>query len=366
MPELWMRYGTSEVVLDVKAENILKHARIVQEPMREDALNSRFEAVDARVEGSSSAGTIDIVILDCSRVVVDIASRLIAYLEGKGKSIDNVYAIARCRVTGREAKPFKGIDTIDGRTILISRASLDPIFKYSCTATALLRHEPEMMKDVYSMFIGMDGSNSGYSKIKDMVDKSMQGNEFISLEVLHGDHGLIDLLVCDTAGSYHEVSSRLEGLAYATDACRSIIASTGYSSRLSDALTALWNCSTILRKDGIIILMAECTEGLGAEALQMLVEGRLIYSNDHHSIDRYGYIDGLEYLHILKVMGERGYDIGLLTMLPELYVGALGFKPFRKVRDALAYILGRMGQRHKVMIVSDASIMPMRAEQAGE
>ncbi|MEM0030628.1 MAG: hypothetical protein QXN32_06900, partial [Candidatus Nitrosocaldus sp.] len=69
MPELWMRYGTSEVVLDVKAENILKHARIVQEPMREDALNSRFEAVDARVEGSSSAGTIDIVILDCSRVV---------------------------------------------------------------------------------------------------------------------------------------------------------------------------------------------------------------------------------------------------------------------------------------------------------
>ncbi|MEM2923146.1 MAG: hypothetical protein QW560_01875 [Candidatus Nitrosocaldus sp.] len=358
MPELWMRYGTSEVVLDIKAENILKHARIAQKPIGEDAVHSRFEAVDADIDASN---TIDIVILDSSRIVVDVASKLIAYLEGKGRSIESVYATSKVRVAGREAKLFKGIGTIGNRAVLISRAALDPVFKYSCTATALLRLDGAIMQDVYRIFSSTDDPYSE-SGMRSIVEAYMQDKNLVSMDVLYGEHGLIDLLVCGAARSYSEVSARLEELAYATtDACKSIIASPGHVYRLSDALTALWNCSTILRKDGIIILLAECIDGLGAKALQMLVEGRLMYSNDH-PIDKHGYIDGLEYLHILNVMSRRGYDIGLLTMLPELYVSALGFKSFRKVKDALAYILAKMGQKHKVMMVSDASIMPMRVD----
>ncbi len=359
MPELWLRYGSSEVVLDIRAENILRHAKVVQEPIRDDVLNSRFEALESMFEGSGSVGnTVDIIVLDGSRVIIDLASRLIAYLEGKGKSIDNVYATTRCRVAGREARPFKG--RAGKRSILISRALLDPLFKYRCTATALLRFEQDIMRDAYSIFTSRDGNPSGYTNIRDMVDGYVQGTDCISLEAIYGEQGLIDLLVCDTARSYHEVSSRLEALVYATDLCRSIIASTGYSSRLSDAITALWNCSTILKRDGVIVVLAECIDGFGAKALQMLVEGRLVY-NSANPLDEYGYIDGLEYLYILKVMGERGYDIGLLTVLPEFYARALGVKPFRRIRDVLAYILGKMGQRHKVMLVSDALIMQMKA-----
>ncbi|MFN4336039.1 MAG: hypothetical protein ACK4FV_00435 [Candidatus Nitrosocaldus sp.] len=362
MPELWFRYGSSEVVLDIRAENILKHARVVQEPIRDDALNSRFDALELMVEGSGSVGSaIDIVVLDGSRMIIDLASRLIAYLEGRGKSIDNVYATTKCRVAGREARPFKGIERASKRSILISRVLLDPLFKYRCSATALLRFEQNIMRDAYSVFTSIDGNPSGYSTIRDMIDGYVQGTDYISLEVIYGEQGLIDLLVCDTVRSYHEVSSRLDALVYATDVCRSIIASTGYSSKLSDAITALWNCSAILKKDGIIVVLAECTDGFGAKALQMLVEGRLVYSTNPLDKYGYGYIDGLEYIHILKAMGERGYDIGLLTMLPEFYVKALGFKPFRRIRDALAYILGKMGQRHKVMLASDALIMRMKA-----
>ncbi|MEM0442483.1 MAG: hypothetical protein QW450_04935 [Candidatus Nitrosocaldus sp.] len=354
MPEIWMRYGTSEVVLDIKAENILNHLRIREEPLGDDEVNSRFEAVNASIDGTDA---IDMVILDDSRLVIDVASGLIAYLEAKGRSIGSIYATSKARVAGREAKPFKGIGTIGDRAVLISRATLDPVFKYSCTVTALLRLDRMIMDNAYRIFI----DDPSGSRIRSIIDAYVKDKRFISLEVLYGGHGLIDLLVCDAASSYSKVSARLEGLAYTTsDACRSIIASPGYAYRLSDALTALWNCSTMLRDDGIIILMAECIDGLGAKALQMLVEGRLMYSNDH-PIDAYGYIDGLEYLHILNVMSRRGYDIGLLTMLPELYVRALGFKPFRKVKDAIAYILGKIGQRQKVMIVSDALIMPIIA-----
>ncbi|GBC72935.1 hypothetical protein HRbin04_00330 [archaeon HR04] len=339
-----MRYGTSEVVLDIKAENILKYARVAQY-MGEDVVQSRFEAVDALIDGSS----IDVVLLDGSRMVVDVASMLIAYLEGKGKSIESIHATSKVRVAGREARLFKGIDSIGSKAVLISRAALDPLFKYSCTATALMRLDGAVMHDAYRRFISDD-----HSGIRDIIDSYTQDKNLISLEVLYGD-GLIDLIVCDTTRSYAEVHARLDGLAYATDLCRSIIASPGHAYRLSDALTALWNCSTVLRDDGIIVVMAECMDGLGAKALQMLVEGRIRDANTYE-----GYIDGLEYIHILDVMGERGYDIGLLTMLPDLYVKALGFKPFRKVKDVLAYILGKMGQRHKVMIVSDALTIPMK------
>lgn len=342
-----MRYGTSEVVLDIKAENILKYARVAQY-MGEDVVQSRFEAVDALIDGSS----IDVVVLDGSRMVVEVASMLIAYLEGKDRSIGSIYATSKVRVAGRESRLFKGIGSISSKAVLISRATLDPLFKYSCTATALMRLDGVVMQDVYRRFIRDD-----HSGIRDIINSYTQDKNLISLEVLYGD-GLIDLIVCDITRSYAEVHARLDGLAYTTDLCRSIIASPGHAYRLSDALTALWNCSTVLRDDGIIVVMAECMEGLGAKALQMLVEGRIRHANTYPMDE--GYIDGLEYIHILDVMGKRGYDIGLLTMLPDLYVNALGFKSFRKVKDVLAYILGKMGQRHKVMIVSDALIMPMK------
>lgn len=344
-----MRYGTSEVVLDIKAENILKHVRVAQGPMGDDALHSRFEAL------AGIDGPVDIVVLDGSRVVADLASRLVAYLKGKGRSIDGIYSKGRGRIAGMDAKQFNGIG--DGRrAILISMVRLDPVFAYSCTATALMRLNTALMQDAYDAFISNESS-----RIMDLVHEYMQGIDCISLEVLYGENGLLDLIVCDTPRSYESVSAKINELAYTTSTCRSIIASPGHVYRLSDALTALWNCSSVLKQGGMMIMLAECTEGIGARALQMLVEGRLGYDYcDDHNSSNHNYIDGLEYLYILKAIRERGYDVGLLTMLPEYYLKVLGFTPFRRVKDALAYILGKMGQRHKVTIVSDAGIIPLR------
>ncbi|MCS6767129.1 MAG: hypothetical protein NZ517_00090 [Candidatus Nitrosocaldus sp.] len=346
MPEIWLRYGTSEVVLDIKAENMLRHARLAEEPMSDDVLSARYEAICSSVDGP-----VDMVILDGSRVAAGVASRLVSYLEGRGRSIGGIYSTAR--VTGIDARPFRGIAS-GRRTVLISRAALDPVFTYSCTATALMRLDTRLMHNAYNAFI-----HGEHSRIREMVDGYLQGinSNSTSLEIIQGERGIVDLLVCDTPSSYHLVSSRLDGLAYHAEVCRSIIASPGHTYRLTDALTALWNCSRVLKgDDGIIIMLAECVDGLGAEALQMLVEGRIQYTA---AVDSHGYVDGLEYVHMIKAMREKGHDLGLVTMLPERYVRALGFRAFRRIRDALAYILGRMGQRHKVMVVSDAYTMPL-------
>ena len=80
---------------------------------------------------------------------------------------------------------------------------------------------------------------------------------------------------------------------------RVAIVSTGKEASnetLSRSLSSIWNCSSAIKEEGLVILLAECKNGLGSEAIQQYVEGRM-------SLDRLKnpskYVDGMEDLAIL-------------------------------------------------------------------
>jgi hypothetical protein len=124
-----------------------------------------------------------------------------------------------------------------------------------------------------------------------------------------------------------------------------------YDETLSSALRCLWGALSCVRKSGEILLLAECSGGLGSRALEMLVAGRIGGDGGRR---RERYVPGLEevyYLHRLK----EDYNVLLLSGLPELYAKSkLGLTTAKGSGEAVKHLLSRAGRTAKVNVVARA------------
>ena len=81
---------------------------------------------------------------------------------------------------------------------------------------------------------------------------------------------------------------------------KSMIISTGKDAsndNLRKSLSSLWNCAGAIKKDGLAILVAECKTGLGSEAIQQFIEGRLSLEQLRNPTK---YVNGMEDLLFLS------------------------------------------------------------------
>jgi len=323
MPELWLRYGSSYSILDVRSENLLKHYRVSIEPMKHEEIKERLNGIE---------GYDGIILLDTSEIALSIVGML------NNKGID-IYA-PRADIAKAKGIKYINASNINGRFIFISRAAVDPIFRYSCALSRLIRSNAQVMNDVYTNYI-----KQGMLEPYDYIN----GLDGISIELLYNDIGLLALSVTDVNKSYDAVKNML--IKQDLDNCKACVISPSVSDTLDDALLALWNIMEYVKDGGIIVLLAECRKGF-SKALRMLIEG----------IGYDGYMEGLEYVNILNDAKKR-YELCLVTMLPNVYIKRLGVVAFRGVNDALQYILKK--GKHKVMVVSDAEIMDIRRDNVG-
>ena len=80
MPELWLNYGTTDIVLDIRVENLLKLENpdflILEDEIMEQAVSSIVIKEDTSV-----------IPLDCSRTVIDILNRIVECSKKNGRKI---------------------------------------------------------------------------------------------------------------------------------------------------------------------------------------------------------------------------------------------------------------------------------------
>jgi nickel-dependent lactate racemase len=141
---------------------------------------------------------------------------------------------------------------------------------------------------------------------------------------------------------------------------RVAIVSTGKEASnetLSRSLSSIWNCSNAIKEEGLVILLAECKNGLGSEAIQQYVEGRM-------NLDRLKnpskYIPGMDDLLFLTEMRKK-FGIGIVSILPYIFTkDKLGMIPFSGAKEAIDYVLKIYGDRQKVVIISDGSHVLLR------
>ena len=132
----------------------------------------------------------------------------------------------------------------------------------------------------------------------------------------------------------------------------------GYDDTFSAALRGMWSAMDGVRRTGSILLMAECSEGMGSTALEMLVTGQMPGGERR----RERYVDGLEEVFYLNKLKQE-YDILLLSGLPEVYARSkLGLTTAKGSAEAVGRILNKVGRTGKMNVIPRA---PEFAVQSG-
>jgi hypothetical protein len=99
-----------------------------------------------------------------------------------------------------------------------------------------------------------------------------------------------------------------------------------------------------------ICMLAECSQGLGSEALLRFVTGRF---EPRTKLDEVSYFDGLEVLlSYYKV--QRDLQLSILTTLPQYYASKFDFKTIGGAREAPSALV-QQGSRAKILVVTDAT-----------
>lgn len=352
MPEIWLGYGRTEVVMDVRAENLEGTVASTGTPMPDEQLAEKLSSVDLT--------GVEIAALDGSWGTRRIVSFLLA--ECEKKSIPRPRITADAPAAGLLAIPDTdtAVPEPSSSLLFVGEVGMDGLLGFRTTSTRLLRRFGQ--DHMLSAFAGRADNmpspgraSAGFEAARRFAD----GFEVSCIDVLAGPGGVVDVAIGHPSKTM-DVSSSLEGTAV-SDApkCGALAVSPGPGSGRDDlagALQSLWNCHAGAAEGGVAVLFAESSAGLGSESLARFVEGRL---DPARISSAPSYVEGMEDLMYLSGVRERA-QICLVSALPDLYVKKLGMVPLAGARAALAHVLKSKGARQKVLVVTDGSRVLMR------
>jgi len=362
MPEIWLSYGPTDVVLDVMAENLEKQIVSGGVNLTDAEIVSKLESVDL-------SKPTEFVIMEHSKPVLKIISGLLdicikkslpkpKFLVDKSNlnSIKNIFADPTVSISEFNASQFS-----NANLIFIGEMEFDGLFGYNTMSTKLLRRfGKDNMLEAYEKREG-NLPLPGYElQTMQVAKKFTDGFEISSIEIVANQSGIIDIAVGHPSSTFSLSKSLSSNAIHETEKHRVAIVSTGKEASnetLSRSLSSIWNCSSVIKDEGLIILLAECKNGLGSEAIQQYVEGRM-------NLDRLKspskYLDGMEDLLFLTEIRKK-FGIGIVSILPNLYTkDKLGMIPFSGAKETMDYVLKTYGDRQKITIVPDGSHILLR------
>jgi hypothetical protein len=370
MPEIWLKYGSTDVVLDIRFENLASQVSSNLQAMPDEQVNVELGAVPVTdsvlvlsLSSSKAAAKAVNAIFESAKakgfanVTVDVPARLAGSMRANLAALNpdpqaqtiSINRIDYHSLTERISK-FQS-------TIIVSQMAYDPLFGFAGAPTALARNlYPEKMAEAFSARTGnMPAPGIEAAPLKVALGAA-EGLQATSVELVAGASGIAGV----HTGTVHEAFSKaLSQFKLSTEvqveSTKSAIVSasneSGVHSTLAGALNSLWNSVHAVREGGSVVLLAECREGLGGGALQAFVEGRLA----QEQVAGAQYSEGLEHLLYIQELRQKK-ELGLVSTLPHYYATKLGFVTFAGARDALEAMLTKHGKSHKALVVADADI----------
>jgi hypothetical protein len=374
MPELWFKYGTTDVVLNIKYENLLKHVTASNFTLLSE------EEIKRRLSDIVLTEDTLIFALSDTKSVATVVTMLVHMAHAKGIANIAVAVMPRIQLVLKNNLADKTIITnrIDYQSfhnkikyhhhvVFISQITYDPLFGYSGTPTILLRN---YMRE--HMLEALNARKDNFPKpgVKgaplDVVFSHFEDIPAKSIQIIANSLGIAGICYGDIIDSFEESITQFNSISIAdAELAKSAVintsSETGPHSTLMDSLNSLWNTIHILRENGSAILLSENSLGLGGRALQMFVEGRLNIEEYVHSQTEY--VEGLEHLIYINELLEK-YELGVVSTLPQYYLKRkLGIKTYASVKNAVEELLTKYGKNHKVLIVSDPDILLLKANR---
>lgn len=352
MPEIWLNYGPTDVVLDVQAENLGEQFEDRSEALGPEGVAEKLGALD-------TSKPTEIVMLDATRAAGEAVTAVFAMCESRSAAFPKILAekaliaeAKRLLPEGAEVSEFESGGQLRSRLAFVGEARLDGLFGYETVATRLLRRfGGERMGAAYAKRSGNSPRPGQDTACMDEARSFASQFEVTAIEVVGCADGIREIAVGNPSET--AAAAKVMGKSRGGAAHRSIMISPGGGgdcATLSGALHSLWSCGGGVSGGGIAVLFAECGRGLGSEALQRFVEDRMTVERTKRPPV---YMDGMEDLLYLSEARER-VAIALVSTLPGLYAKKLGMVPLDSAKLALEHVLSK-GPRQKIAIAADGA-----------
>jgi hypothetical protein len=365
MPEIWLKYGTIDVVLDIRFENL------------SNQISSEFHALPKEEIKTAITSTIPLtdktlgLVLSGSKVAATIARMLVD--EARTRKFNfTIYApnkIAsnmRANWTDNEIFPInrlgsQSLNEIVSKfqnTIIISSVAYDPLFGFAGAPTTLLRN---LFRDQMAEAFDARKDNNPTPGVEGgplkVATSAVQSTPVTSIELVANKDNVAGIHIGSINEAFDKAITQFRSISTSEAEhvrCTIISASDEASlhSTLASSLNSLWNSIHIVKEGGTAILLTETREGIGNGALQMFIEGRLKPEQLHTS----PYIDGLEHLLFMEELRAK-YEMGVVSTLPLHYVKTkLGFTIYSGTKDILQKLQEKHGKNFKALVLSNADI----------
>jgi hypothetical protein len=371
MPEIWLRYGTTNVVLDIKFENLADHiSSTFQVPQEQDiktAITSGVPLTDKMLflglSGSKAA----------AKIIMMLAKE--AGTRGLSFTIDVPHKIAstlRSNLNGIETISINriGYQSLNERmakfqnTIIVSSVSYDPLFGFAGAPTTLLRN---LLADRMAEAFKVRKDNRPAPGVEGdplkVATSAVEGIPATSVELVANGDDVEGIHIGSINEAFDKAIAQFRSISAveAEPAKYAIISASDEASihsTLASALNSLWNSVHIVKEGGTAILLAETREGIGGGALQMFIEGRL----KQEQLQLSPYIDGLEHLLFIEELRPK-YEMGLVSSLPHYYAKTkLGFTTYSGTKDILQRLQEKHGKNFKTLVLSNADITLLKSK----
>ena len=367
MPELWLKYGQTSVVVDIKYENLLAHiyprppADYLAEQQIEDEL-SNMDVTDNTI----------IVVLSVSQAVINLVDQIVQRAVLKNHACVAFASCANLLKTLRNSlrrQPYPVHEATDGslssllakykNVLCISQAKYDPLFGYGGTPTLLLRQffPLGMNEAFYARSNNLPNPHKKLSPLE-IALRTIDDLNATSIEIV-GSPKIFSMHHGTISESFKSATRSLDlGQKTGTEKCQTTLISPSEDLEshlnLCSSLNSLWNIIELVKEGGLAGLLSENNMGLGCEALEMYVQETLDIQK--HLEGKQQYLDGLEHILFLEELAKN-YDLGIVSTLPDYYLLKLGLVPFKSTKECYLKALSKFGRSQKILVISGADIL---------
>jgi len=192
---------------------------------------------------------------------------------------------------------------------------------------------------------------------------AMMGVDFILNVVLDGQHHIVGAFAGDVRNAHRKGCEMVDrrGTVDIPRLGDIVIASAGgYPKDVNfyQAHKALENAKYFVRPGGIIILLAECTEGIGNKIMEQWIM-EIADPDEALAKIRTEFVIGGHKVAAIALIEKRAM-IYSISNLPDFIVKCMRFTPFSTVQEGLDRALEKFGNLSKVIVLPEASsILPI-------
>ncbi len=360
MPEIWLNYGITDVVLDIRAENLEQKIDSDGKVLDDSAINEKLSTIDL-------SKPMELVVLHNSKSVQKIISSMFTLCEQKSQPFPKILTdkkilnqVKAGLPEGSSINEFDNFENPNSNLVFLSEMEFDGLFGYETISTRLIKKFGlESMLSAYAKRQGNLPAPGQYPESLQEAKKFSDNFEIQGIEIIANSQGIVDFSIGHPAETMSNTKILESNSIKDIGQHKTMIISTGKDAsndNLGKSFSSLWNCSNAIKKDGLAILVAECKGGLGSDAIQQFIEDRLTLEQLRNPTK---YLSGMEDLLFLSEV-QKNFQIGLVSILPEFYAKKLNMISLPGIKYSMDYILKTQGPRQKVAVVADGARLLLR------